>query len=264
MTSHIKFQVKQLIRISYDFLLRCIFHILSVGPIPTHIAFIMDGNRRYARKNNIGLKDRYRPGFLALMSRVKHCYELGVKYITIFAFSLDNLRRQPEEIQRLMELLREKIEVFLENDGFIKKYGVRLYFVGNLTVLGEDIHAAANRLMEETANNTTTYLLVCVGYTSTYEMVHAFEESIHLGKENRIIELEDIEKQMYMSIAPKPDILIRSSGETRLSNFLLWQTEFSLLYCPSALWPELGLWHMVWALLNYQRHYAYFQKKMKN
>lgn len=252
-------QVKQLLRNLYNYFLKLVSYVISVGPIPKHIAFIMDGNRRYAKKNNIGPKDRYRPGFLAIMSRVKQCYELGVRYITIFAFSLDNYKRKPEEVQRLMELLQEKIDVFLENDGFIKKYGVRLYFVGNLAMLGEEIHAAANRLMEATAKNSTTFLLVVVAYTSTDEIIHAVEESLpRHGKKNFPIELEDIEKKMYMSIAPKPEILIRSSGETRLSDFLLWQTDTGLLYCPSALWPELGLRHMVWAVLNYQRHYDYF------
>ncbi|KNA20168.1 hypothetical protein SOVF_054850 [Spinacia oleracea] len=263
---------KQLLRSSYNFLLKCTYRVLSVGPIPKHIAFIMDGNRRYAKRNNIEPEDSHRPGFIALMSVIKHCYELGVRYITIYAFSLDNFRRKPEEIVRLMNWMREKIETFLEDDSFINKYGVRLYFVGNLARLSEDLQAAANKAMEATAKNTTTFLLVCVAYTSTDEIVHAIEESLpHHGKNRKqentfddfSIELAELEKQMYMSVGPRPDILIRSSGETRLSNFLLWQTDRCLLYNPSALWPELGLWNLVWAVINFQRHYFYLQKQQK-
>uniref|UniRef100_A0A803M9Y2 Alkyl transferase n=2 Tax=Chenopodium quinoa TaxID=63459 RepID=A0A803M9Y2_CHEQI len=255
---------KQLLRKSYNFFLNCTYKVLSVGPIPEHVAFIMDGNRRYAKMNNIDPEDSHRPGFIALMSVIKHCYELGVKYITIYAFSLHNFRRKPEEIERLMNWMREKIDTFLEDDGFIKRYGVRIYFVGKLEELSEDLQVATNKAMEVTANNTTTYLLVCVAYTSTDEIAHAVEESIPYNvtirkQENNLatfkIELAELEKQMYMAVGPMPDILVRSSGETRLSNFLLWQTDRCLLYSPSALWPELGLGNLVWAVISFQRHY---------
>lgn len=255
---------KQVLRNLYNFFLRCILYVLAVGPLPIHIAFIMDGNRRYAKKNNIEYKNGYRPGFIALTSIIKQCYELGVRYITIYGFSIDNFRRKPEEVKRLMKLLREKIEAFVEDDIFIKRYGVRIYFVGNLALLSEELQVAATKAMEITAKNTTTHLLVCIAYTSTDEIAHAVEECYLSCGKNGDVDLLDIEKKIYMSIAPEPDILIRTSGETRLSNFLLWQTERCLLYSPAALWPELSLWHLVWAMLNFQKHYYYLHKKRKS
>ncbi|XP_047310425.1 dehydrodolichyl diphosphate synthase 6-like [Impatiens glandulifera] len=257
---------------------RMIFSILSVGPLPNHIAFIMDGNRRYSKKHNLGEGGGHRAGFIALMSLMKYCYELGLKYVTIFAFSIDNFRRRPAEVQSVMDLMQEKIEGLLKEASVVDHYGVRIRFVGDLKLLHPPVREAAEKVMRATANNNRTVLLICVAYTSSYEIVHAVEEACHEKfdklrelvdrnedeeKEDKMIKLVDIEKHAYMAVAPDPDILVRSSGETRLSNFLLWQTTNSLLYSPMALWPEMGFTHIVWAVLNYQRRYAYFEKLKK-
>lgn len=331
------------------------FHVLSVGPIPQHIAFIMDGNRRYAKRQDLAEGSGHKAGYLALMSMLRYCYELGVKYVTVYAFSIDNFKRQPEEVQHVMDLLLEKIEGLLEKESIVNQYGIRVYFIGNLKLLSEPVRVAAEKAMKASANNTKAVLLVCVAYTSCDEIVHAVQESCkakrneiqapsstnisngvtegmeegkkktnglvmhdvedsckdrsygsesvdtngicneaisdviqgshqdkwdgveittckHLAggvelnnnqREVPTINLVDIEKHMYMAVAPDPDILIRSSGETRLSNFLLWQTANCPLYSPSALWPELGLRHLVWAVLNFQRSYQYLEKKRK-
>ncbi|KAK9664420.1 hypothetical protein RND81_14G040500 [Saponaria officinalis] len=310
----------------YNFFVKCIFQILSMGPLPNHIAFIMDGNRRFAKKKNLDERDGYRAGFLALMFMLKQCYELGIRYITIYSFAIDNFRRHPEEVKSLMELMQEKVEGFLEYENMISKYGIRVIFVGNLTLLSESLKAAAERAMEATSMNTTTFLLICVAYSSTDEIVHAVENTFMLNhpekdrflceitedgerkheivssvvktsrfyhsekdqssseitrdeisserseederkqeneSENKrgVIKLRDLEDNLYMSIAPEPDIVIRTSGATRLSNFLLWQTPSCLLHCPAVLWPELRLRHLVWAVLKYQRYFHYLDKK---
>ncbi|KAI4346949.1 hypothetical protein L6164_007811 [Bauhinia variegata] len=317
---------------------RCIFSILSVGPVPNHIAFIMDGNRRYAKKRNLAEGNGHKAGFSALRSILRYCYELGVKYATVYAFSIDNFKRDPKEVNSLMDLMREKIEELLHQESILNEYGVRLYFIGNLQLLTEPVRAAAEKAMRVTSCNNQRVLLVCIAYTSRDEIVHAVQESckdkwldvpaskgpngsngvivgiddvllrngidvhaedlsidlasaakactgaIERAKENdgglvlcaqkhcdkfneagtktcngvtdrteeskskqkelHSIKLVDIEKHMYMAVAPDPDILIRSSGETRLSNFLLWQTSACPLYSPTALWPEIGLWHL--------------------
>ncbi|KAG8634039.1 dehydrodolichyl diphosphate synthase 6 [Manihot esculenta] len=304
-----------------SFLRICIFRVLSMGPIPNHFAFIMDGNRRYAKKKNMKEGAGHRAGFLALISLLKYCYELGVKYVTVYAFSIDNFKRSPDEVKDLMNLLLEKIEELLRDESIVNQYGVRVYFIGNLKLLIEPVRIAAEKVMKATANNTNYTLLICIAYTSLDEIVHAVQVScknvtsscIATGveedgnknknnmtlravqgsyvdtwynyqamKENRmgngasaskesgdmqgecsIIKLVDIEKHMYMAVAPKPDILIRSSGETRLSNFLLWQASECLLYSPDALWPEVGLWHLLWAVLNFQRNHSYLEKKRR-
>ncbi|KAL8549942.1 hypothetical protein ACS0TY_008684 [Phlomoides rotata] len=269
--------VAKLFGTSVSYMRRCLFNALSVGPIPDHLAFILDGNRRYARKWNLEEGMGHRAGFLSLMTLMKYCYELGVKYVTIYAFSIDNFRRKPEQVQSVMDLMLEKIEGLLKEEGIVNQYGVRVYFIGNLKLLSEPVRLAAEKSMEATANNTRSILLVCVAYTSTDEIAHAAQESckdvyeaqngeINEEKEkdgDGVIKLADIEKHMYMGIAPDPDILVRTSGESRLSNFLLWQTSSSLLYNPRALWPEIGLRHLVWAVLNFQRIHPYVEKRRK-
>lgn len=267
-----------------------LFSILCVGPIPDHIAFIMDGNRRYAKKQKLEEGSGHKAGFLALMSLLKYCYELGVKYTTIYAFSIDNFRRRPEEVQYVMDLMLEKIEGLLKEESIVNQFGVRVSFVGNLKLLNEPVRVAAEKVMIATANNTKTRLLICVAYTSSDEIANAVQESCRekwhgikalngmkndeiqaldgemseeYQEKNPDIKLVDLEKNMYMAIAPDPDILIRSSGETRLSNFLLWQATNTLLCCPRALWPEMGLWNLVWAVLKFQRNYSYMEKKKK-
>lgn len=328
------------------FLRKCMFNVLSIGPIPDHIAFIMDGNRRYAKKHALAEGAGHKAGYSTLMSMLHYCYELGVKYVTVYAFSIDNFKRRPEEVKNVMDLMLEKIEELLEEESIVNQYGIRVYFIGNLKLLNEPVRVAAEKAMMASAKNTKAVLLICVAYTSCDEIIHAVQESCkskvneiqapsesevnnniikgieeywkvnglnsHDDHENYvdrlygsekvetdqvpslavedvrrscnniagsicinesgpsenqiklpIVNLVDIEKHMYMAVVPDPDILIRSSGATRLSNFLLWQTAHCPLYSPTALWPELGLRHLVWAVLIYQRSHKYLEKKRK-
>ncbi|KAK7853459.1 dehydrodolichyl diphosphate synthase 6 [Quercus suber] len=160
-----------------SFLRKCIFKILSVGPIPNHIAFIMDGNRRYAKKQGMEEGAGHKEGFLALMKILSYCYELGVKYLTVYAFSIENFKRKPEEVQCLMDLMLEKIGELLKEESVVNQYGIRLYFIGNLKLLSEPVRVAAEKAMAATAKNTKTVLLICVAYTSYDEIVHAVQES---------------------------------------------------------------------------------------
>lgn len=255
---------------------RFLFHVMSVGPIPQHIAFIMDGNRRFAKKWKLEEGAGHKAGFLALMSVLKYCYEAGVKYVTVYAFSLDNFNRRPDEVQYVMDLMHEKIEGFLKELNMVNRYGIRVLFIGDLNRLQEPVRVAAERAMEATSKNTNTYLLVCVAYTSSHEIPRAIYEACQAHVVSNVnghynnkedggdeIKVVDLEKNMYMGVVPDPDIMVRSSGETRLSNFLLWQTSNSLLYSPKALWPEMGLRHVVWGIFKYQRSYYYLEKNKK-
>lgn len=257
---------------SVSYMRRWLFRVLSVGPVPSHLAFILDGNRRYARKWKLGEGMGHRAGFLSLMTLMKYCYELGIKYVTIYAFSIDNFKRKPDEVQYVMDLMLEKIEGLLKEQSIVNQYGVRVEFVGNLKLLSDPVRIAAEKAMEATANNDTSVLLIAVAYTSTDEIAHAAqvscqdkiaEKADRQGDANNAIKLADVERHMYMAVAPDPDILVRTSGETRLSNFLLWQTSNSLLYSPKALWPEIGLRHLVWAVLNFQRVQPYLERRRK-
>ncbi|KAL2941528.1 Dehydrodolichyl diphosphate synthase 6 [Bienertia sinuspersici] len=267
---------------------RCLFGILSMGPIPDHIAFIMDGNRRYSKKYNMDEGAGHKSGFIALTTMLRYCYELEVKYITVYAFSIDNFKRRPEEVNFLMELMREKIEGLIEEDSIINQYGVRVHFAGDLKLLDESVRLAAEKAMAASACNSKAVLSICIAYTSTNEIMNAVQQSCEENwdelrildscgaaygltdysgngdtKDRKSIVVTDIEKHMYMKVAPNPDIVVRTSGENRMSNFLLWQSAYSILYSPSVLWPEIGLRHLVWAVLNFQRNEFFVQKKKK-
>lgn len=264
-----------------SFLRKCVCSVLSAGPTPRHIAFIMDGNRRYARKKNLEEGTGHGVGFSALTKMLRYCYELGVNSVTVYAFSIDNFKRSPGEVQSLMHLMQQKMEELLEQESVVNQYGFRVHFAGNLKLLTEPVKEAAERVMEATANNARAVLSICVAYTSTDEITHAIQEiweektdgvqapnadEMFYDIENQqLINLADsgIEKHMYTTVAPDPDIIIRTSGETRLSNFLLWQSASCLLYSPVVLWPEIGFRHLVWAILEFQRNHSYLEKKKK-
>ncbi|KAK8565297.1 hypothetical protein V6N13_020418 [Hibiscus sabdariffa] len=176
------------------------------------------------------------------MSMLKYCHESGVPCATVYAFSIDNYKRSPEEVQSLMDLMLEKIEEVLKEDSIVSRYGI--VFSGNLKLLSESVRLAADRARLATAKNSKAILSVCVAYTSTNEILHAVQESceekwdeitilnssgagyglISLGGSEQdemdpLIKLTDIEKHMYMAVAPDPDIIISTSGETRLEQF---------------------------------------------
>ncbi|XP_020091277.1 dehydrodolichyl diphosphate synthase 6-like isoform X2 [Ananas comosus] len=254
---------------------KCLFSILSFGPMPTHIAFIMDGNRRYAKKRSIKQGVGHRDGFTTLTSNLKYCYEMGVKYVTVYAFSIDNFKRDSSEVRFLMDLMKEKIDELLKQDSVINRYGARVNFWGNLDLLSEPVRSAAKELMASTASNKGPVLSVCVAYTSADEIMHAVQEVCRERRERlqrehgRVngmgnetdsdVSVADLEQHFYTAGCPDPDIVIRTSGETRLSNFLLWQSTNSHLQNPVRLWPEFSLRHLIWAILEYQRVYSYLE-----
>jgi ditrans,polycis-polyprenyl diphosphate synthase len=244
-----------------------LFSVLSFGPVPTHIAFIMDGNRRYAKRHALyqdGTKPdiAHRVGFNSLLGTIQCCFEMGVKHVTVYAFSIDNFKRGPHHVQMLMDLMKEKIEELMTEESLLKKFEVRIIFWGNLEQITEPVRIAAKKVMDMTLNNNGPILSVCLAYTSTSEITRAIENSIREKKEEKVrINLNDLERNMFTAGYIEPDILIRTSGETRLSNFFLWQSDFTHLQNPSALWPELSVRHLVWAVLEYQKVHGCLKKK---
>ncbi|KAJ1700345.1 hypothetical protein LUZ63_000124 [Rhynchospora breviuscula] len=243
-----------------------LFSVLSIGPIPAHVAFIMDGNRRFAKRHTL-LQDSIDPasghrlGFRSLISTIQYCYEMGMKCVTVYAFSIDNFKRSPQEVQLLMDLMREKIEEMSAEDGVLKSLDVKINFWGNLELLTEPTRLSAKRAMDTTMHNKGPVLSVCVAYTSTDEITHAIEASVRDLKGKDQVEVSDLERNLYSASYAEPDIIIRTSGETRLSNFLLWQSDFTHLQNPKQLWPEFSLRHLVLAVLDYQLVYAYLKKR---
>ncbi|KAL4193375.1 hypothetical protein AMTRI_Chr06g176550 [Amborella trichopoda] len=268
-----------------DFLCKCIWNVVIFGPKPKHVAVIMDGNQRFARKHHLKEVDGHKFGLLSLMSTLTCCYEMGVKYVTIYAFSIDNFKRRSDEVQFLMDLLYEKIENILKDESIVNRYGIRVTFLGNLKLLPSNIREAAERAMNATAKNDNVVLSICVAYSSTNEITRAAQgacterfkirwgsnltsgaimENVHKrDEENNVIKVSDLERHMFTAGCPEPDLLIKTSGETRLSNYLLWQSSHCYLHISNALWPEFALRHMLWAVLKYQRVKPYLEKKNK-
>ncbi|CAF2157400.1 unnamed protein product, partial [Brassica napus] len=175
-----------------------------MGPLPTHLAFIMDGNRRYAKKQGLEDGSDTKPGSL----RSCRCYS------TATSWASNNFRRKPEEVRSLMDLMLEKIKSLLDKESIVHEYGIHVYFIGNLALLSDQVRAAAEEVMEATSERSGVVLLVCVAYNSTDEIVQAVKKSCvtKLDRDMETIQLVDIEENMQMSVAPDPDILIRSSG----------------------------------------------------
>ncbi|XP_058106753.1 dehydrodolichyl diphosphate synthase CPT3-like [Magnolia sinica] len=208
------------------------------------------------------------------MSMLEHCCDLGIQYITVYAFSIDNFNKKQDEVESFMDLMLEKTEEMLKEDSIIYKYNIKVKFIGNLNLLNKLVRIVVDRVMAATSGNTKRIFSICVAYTCTDEIVHAVQESCQekwakiqqenlegVDSEVSIITVTDLERHMYMAGCPDPDILIRTSGETRLSNFLLWQTTFCYLFTPNALWPEISLKHLVWEILKYQCVRPYLEKK---
>ncbi|KAJ3677234.1 hypothetical protein LUZ60_002958 [Juncus effusus] len=243
---------------------KCLFSILSFGPVPTHIAFIMDGNRRYAKRHT-GTGTGHNVGFKTLISTLQYCYEMGVKCVTVYAFSIDNFKRDPLEVQSLMHLMQEKIEELLQEESLVQKYQIRINFWGDLQLLNESVRLSAEKAMNKTKNNKGPVFSICVAYTSTNEIVNSVEKSCRERREkvqkDELLKITDLERNLYSNGCKEPDLVIRTSGETRLSNFLLWQTGFTHLQNPDPLWPQFGLRNLVWSVLEYQRVFKYLEKR---
>ncbi|KAL3697410.1 hypothetical protein R1sor_011486 [Riccia sorocarpa] len=153
-----------------------LLRILAVGPVPQHIAIIMDGNRRYADRSHIDRTRGHLYGYDRLISTLERCSELGVKYVTVYAFSIDNFMRPADEVQALMNLMEEKLDDICNSYRLTKQYGVRVQILGELSLLPSNVRAAAERAMAATRQNSSVVLNICLAYTSTAEMVHSIQE----------------------------------------------------------------------------------------
>ncbi|CAM6119294.1 unnamed protein product [Calypogeia fissa] len=363
---------------------RLMVRALAVGPIPSHIAIIMDGNRRFADKSGMERSRGHLFGYNRLINTLENCMELGVKFVSVYAFSIDNFGRPKDEVDSLMGLMEEKLDHLVREDSLLNQYRVKVQVLGDLDLLSVNVRAAAERAMAATKEYESFVLNLCVSYTSTEEIVHSIqgvrdsvlmktapdrteacalfavngqlysnnvglrrraangikqEREVHIirehplesinsdaqengnlsdyenwsrrkadaglllarggtcgglgmdctcadlpscsgrgneesevvdGKLNQawalsdLITVKEIESHLYTAGCPPPDILIRTSGETRLSNFMLWQCcSYSRLAFCRVLWPDFSLRHLAWIILDYQRAFAALQKQRK-
>jgi undecaprenyl diphosphate synthase len=221
--------------------------------LPEHIAVIMDGNGRWAARRGLPRNVGHREGANTLKRMVRECNDLGIKYLTAYAFSTENWNRPREEVDALMQLLLE----FLQNaEKELAGTNIRIKVIGDTDRLSEKIRNEIDRVVANTSENTGLNLVVALNYGSRCEIAAAAARIARDAKEGRIDPGDVDEKlfadNLYTSGIPDPDLVIRPSGEYRLSNFLLWQSSYSEFWYSDVLWPDFNKEHLYQALRDYQ------------
>lgn len=233
--------------------------ILRVGPVPNHLAIIMDGNRRFARKEHKDALAGHTQGFHKLTEVLCWCRDLGINEVTAYAFSIENFKRSKQEVDGLMDLAAEKFAKLLEEKEKLEKHGVCIRVIGDLSLLPQRIKKLTGEAILATRHNTKCFLNLALAYTSRDEICSAMNELSRGVAEGQLmtsdISEELLEKCLHTRGSRDPDLLVRTSGEVRLSDFLLWQSGLSCLFFTKVLWPEFTIWHLFGAVFYYQRHY---------
>lgn len=222
--------------------------------LPRHVAIIMDGNGRWAKRHRLRRIRGHRRGADSVREVVRACRELGVKVLTLFAFSTENWLRPKEEVIALMRLLEDYIDSELEE--MIEK-GIRLKVIGRPEDLPARVRGKIDNAIEKTAVNSDLTLNLALSYGGRSEILWAFRRLLERLREGELqdeeLSEEILSECMYTSGLPDPDLLIRTSGECRVSNFLLWQIAYSEIYFTETLWPDFGKEELIKALLDYEK-----------
>ena len=222
----------------------------SISPVPHHIAIIMDGNGRWARKRFLPRVAGHQRGVEIVREVVKSCREMGVQYLTLFAFSSENWRRPPDEITFLMQLFMKMLEREViklhEND-------IRLKVIGDRSRFDDKLNSAIAESEKLTANNSSLTLTIAANYGGRWDITQALKKMLSERVDLTYDFSEaDLESYLSMDYAPEPDLFIRTGGEQRISNFLLWQLAYTELYFTDTLWPEFDAEALRLAILSYQ------------
>ena len=220
--------------------------------LPAHIAIIMDGNGRWAQANGKPRLAGHRAGVQTTRKIVKACARLGISHLTLYAFSLDNWKRPAEEIDYLMGLLRQYVRRELS---YMKRNNIRLRAIGRWRELPPGVVSDIARTMEETRENTGLEVIVALNYSGRAEIVDAVRETLaqNPGQDGTALCEDDIARRLYAPDLPDPDLLIRTSGEQRVSNFLLWQLAYTEFWVTETLWPDFEPLHLLEAIHEFQQ-----------
>ncbi len=230
--------------------------------IPNHIAIIMDGNRRWARSRNLPTNMGHREGANRLKDIGEYCQKLGVKYLTVFAFSTENWRRSEEEVSYLMDLLAEAISEF---DKQFKNQDVKIKLVGDITRLPQKLKEGILRVEERTKDKSGFIVNIALNYGGRQDILHATKQIAEDYKTGKITSLDEINEELfskytYTKTDPDPDLLIRTAGEIRTSGFLTWQTVYSEMYFTNVLWPDFNEKELDKAIAEYNNRKRNFGK----
>jgi len=220
-----------------------VVNILKSGPVPNHVAFIMDGNRRYARAKGMETFKGHEAGSASLASIIEACHKLNIEFVTIYAFSIENFNRSPDEVEKIFEILVEKLNTFLDHEKDYNKF-VQIRIIGNRKFIPQETLKKLEKIERLTSVNHRLILNVCFAYTSRDEITHSIGNTVEKVL-NQVITASQINNQIlndnfyFHPDTPPVDILIRTSGHTRLSDFLIWQVnENSTIEFINVYWPE--------------------------
>lgn len=220
--------------------------------LPKHIAIIMDGNGRWAKKRGLPRSAGHTAGAATFKTIARYCNKIGIKYLTVYAFSTENWRRPKQEVDAIMELLRENLKDALKN---FREENIRLRFIGDLSPLDEELKELAKESEESSRSVTGLVVNLAVNYGGRQELLNT-ARMLARQVEAGLIKPDDIDESMfnrfiYTAGQPDPDLIIRPSGELRLSNFMLWQSAYSELWFSDILWPDFKPEHLEKAIDDY-------------
>ena len=233
---------------------------LKAKPMPQHIAIIMDGNGRWAKSKGLMRVAGHRVGVQALKNTIIALDELGIGHLTVYAFSTENWKRSKDEVDALMELITEFINKEID---YLDEKGVRVNPIGDISALTPKALESISYAKEKTKHNSHIVFNVALNYGGRQEIVRA-AKAICEDVKRDALQIEDIDETLFSSYLytagqPDPDLVIRSSGELRISNFLLWQIAYSEFWITNILWPDFkkeDLWQAVWEYQNRDRRYG--------
>lgn len=222
-----------------------------------HIAIIMDGNRRWAKEHNLPSAAGHKKGVSSLRETVRACDEFGIKYLTVYAFSTENWKRSEEEVNFLMDLVALTLRNELDD---MHKEGVKISFIGDKTRLSDKLLTVTKNAQEKTKNNNGVNLQIAFNYGSRNEITQAVKSIIDEGIKSDDINEEIISAHLYTKNIPDPDILIRTGGEKRISNYLLWQIAYSEIIVVDEYWPEFDRCSLIKCIEEFQRRQRRYGK----
>jgi undecaprenyl diphosphate synthase len=227
---------------------------LLQGPVPNHLAIVMDGNGRWAEQRYLPRVAGHKRGIDALRSCVHHCAERGIQVLTVFAFSSENWGRPPEEVSGLMELLTQALVREIPQ---LQSEGIRIHFIGERANLSSAVCAGLVRAQSSTENNERMVFNVCFNYGGRWDIA---QTAATLARRGEPITQASLSNAMALAHVPDPDLLIRTGGQKRISNFLLWQAAYTELYFSDLLWPEFDAQALDAALVDFCQRQRRFGK----
>lgn len=227
---------------------------IDLSRLPKHIAVIMDGNGRWARMRKLPRVAGHRAGIESVREIVETSARLGLEYLTLYAFSAENWKRPRSEVRTLMRLLKEYIRRELDN---VHKNNIKFRPIGRIRELDASVRKELDRAMDMTQHNTGMTLCIALNYSGRTELVDTigalFRELGRNGRSRQLIDEEMVSTHLYTSGIPDPDLLIRTSGEMRISNFLLWQIAYAEIYITATFWPDFRRKDLFEAIVEYQK-----------